>query len=69
MRSEDKHRAFMELLDPELSAVMEAAVEDRLNRECTDPLTPDEYLQWITAMSQFIPKTDFVPMEGNDILL
>jgi hypothetical protein len=48
---------------------MEAAVEDRLNRECTDPLTPDEYLQWITAMSQFIPKTDFVPMEGNDILL
>jgi len=39
MRSEDKHRAFMELLDPELSAVMEAAVEDRLNRECTDPLT------------------------------
>jgi hypothetical protein len=62
MKSGD--RAFMELLDPKLSQAMEAAVEDRLYRECTNPLTADEYLEWITSMSEFIPSPPFVPMEG-----
>ncbi|HXW69089.1 MAG TPA: hypothetical protein VEJ88_05740 [Dissulfurispiraceae bacterium] len=54
--------ALLELLDPELSRVMEAAAEDRIRRDQT--LTPDEYLQWITSMSQFIPKPPFESVEG-----
>jgi hypothetical protein len=63
MKSGD--RAFMELLDQTMSQAMDAAVEDRLYRERTNPLTPDEYLEWITSMSGFIPKPTFVPMEGR----
>jgi hypothetical protein len=48
---------------------MDAAVEDRLLRERTNPLTPDEYIGWITSMSEFIPKPPFVPMEGCAFLL
>ena len=59
-----RDRAFMELLDPKLSQAMDAAVEDRLYRERAYPLTPDEYLEWITSMSGFIPKPPFVPMKG-----
>jgi hypothetical protein len=62
-------RAFTELLDPKLSQAMDAAVEDRLLRERTNPLTPDEYIGWITSMSEFIPKPPFVPMEGCAFLL
>lgn len=62
MKSTDK--AFMELLDPKLSQIIAAAIEDKLQRDRTDPLTADEYLEWITSMSEFIPKPPFVPMEG-----
>ena len=57
----------MELLDPELSRVMEVAVEARIHRDQT--LTPDEYLQWVTSMSQFIPKPPFEFMEGCEVKL
>ncbi len=67
MNSEAK--PFTELLDPELSRVMDAAVEDRLHRERENPLTPDEYLEWLTSMAGFIPPRPFAPMEGNEFRL
>jgi len=60
----ESDNALLELLDPELSRIMEAAEEERIRRDQT--LTPDEYLQWVTSMSQFIPKPSFEPMEGCD---
>ena len=55
----------MELVDPELSRVMGEAVESRIRHERENPLTPIEYLEWLSSMSGLFPDAPLMPMKGS----